>query len=128
MNLTPSMRRIVMALEREGDMDSEEIAEAAHVGINTLSGGGYLQTLMLMKKIRVARWVRNLNGGPTPIYSASPGENKPRPKPYTGAEKSRRWRKRVGYRSQAWHAARRSAELVKVTSEVRGEVLNRVPA
>lgn len=118
MNLTPSMRRILLALDREGDMDTAEISEAAHVGINTLSGGGYLTTLLSMKLIRVSRWVRNVNGAATPIYSVSPGESKPKPRPYTNSEKTLRWRKRVGYRSKAWHAARRSAELVRVTSKV----------
>jgi hypothetical protein len=116
--MTPAMRRILRALDEQGDMDTEEISEAACVGINTLSGGGYLTTLLLLGKIRVSRWVRNVNGAPTPIYSVSPGKSKPKPKPYSNSEKTRRWRLRSGYRSPAWYARKSSAELVKITSGV----------
>ncbi len=107
MKLTPSMRRILMALERDGDMEAHEIAVAAHVAPTTLSGGGYLTKLMVMGLVRVSAWRRQDRSGPAiPTYSVSPGENKPRPRPYTAAQKCKRWRGRTGYRSAEWHQAR----------------------
>lgn len=117
MKLTPSMRRILMALDREGDMDAAEIAASAHVAESTLSGGGYLTKLLTMNLIRVSKWVRQERSGPaTPIYSVSPGESKPKPKPYTVGQKCKRWRKKTGYRSAAWKAAQTMNELMRVTA------------
>lgn len=103
MKLTPSLRRILIALKRDGDMDAAGISAAAHVGGNTLSGGGYLTKLLTMKLIRVSKWVRAEKSGPfRPIYSVSPGESKPKPEAYTAGEKTRRWRQKARYRSAEW--------------------------
>ncbi len=103
MKLTPAMRRILIALDRDGDMQASEIAENAYVSPNTLSGGGYLTKLLTMRLIRVSRWMRQEGPGPfVPVYSVSPGENKPKPRPYTPAQKTKRWRIHTGYRSAAY--------------------------
>jgi len=105
--MTPVMRRILAALDREGDLDAREIAEAAHCSYETLTGGGYLRRMVEAELIRVARYVRSTTSGPAaPIYSVTPGANAKRPKPFTDAEKCKRWRKRAGYRSAAWKAQR----------------------
>jgi hypothetical protein len=105
------MRRILGALEREGDLDTREIAEAAHCSLKTLTGSGYLRRLVDAELIRVARYVRQTRSGPAaPIYSITPGANAQRPKPFTVAEKSKRWKKRAGYRSAAWKAQRSTTE------------------
>lgn len=117
MKITPSHQRILLALDREGDMDAAEIAEAAHVAPSTLSGGRYLTTLMALGLIRVARWERQERSGPArPIYSVSPGVSKPRPKPYTNGQKCKRWRRRTGYRSAEWKSGRALNALIGVAA------------
>lgn len=106
--MTPSMRRILRALDEHGDMEPDEIAERAHVALSTLSGGGYLTKLLMLKLVRVSRWRRQDRSGPfVPTYSVTPGDSKPKPRPYTAAEKSRRWKQRVGYKSKAYMARKR---------------------
>lgn len=109
--LTPCKRRVLLALDRDGDMASAEIAEAACVSQNYLDGGGLLRQLRAMSLIRVARWQRNSGGAMTPIYSVSPGEDARKPRPYSGREKTRRYKQRTGYRSRAWQAARALQQL-----------------
>ncbi len=90
MKLSPSLRRILMALDRHGDMQYDEIAERAHVAPATIRDGGYMLKLHIMQLVRVSRWVRSESGGPpSPVWSVSPGESKPKPKPYTDAQKYR---------------------------------------
>lgn len=121
MKLTPSLRRILRALDEHGDMEAPEIAEAACVGVNTLSGGGYLTKLLTMELIRVSRWERADKCGPfRPVYSTSPGESEKKPAVYTAAQKTKRWRKKVGYLSPEWKSrqqARHSMnELLRITA------------
>jgi len=119
MNLTPSLRRILIALDRDGDMAPADIAEAAHVSLGTLQSG-YLTKLLVMGLVRVSRWERNAVGPFIPVYSVSKGESKPKPEPYTVAEKCKRWKKRAGYyrpdykqRQQARHSMN---ELLRITA------------
>lgn len=121
MKLTPSMRRILIALDREGDMDAAEIADAACVSANTLSGGGYLTKLLVLRLIRVSRWQRQegSSGPPRPVYSTTPGENARKPRPYTNGQKSRRWKKRVAYRSAQWKATQALKELANLKRTIQ---------
>lgn len=113
MNLSPGMRRILIALDRDGDMGIDEIAEAVPLARNTLDGGRYLTALLSVGLIRVSRWERqDRSGPPRAIYSISPGKSKPKPRPYTAAQKCRRWKRRVGYRSAEW---RRNQSLKQLT-------------
>lgn len=117
MKLTPSLRRILTALEQHGDMEADEIAERACVAPSTLSGGGYLTKLLTLELIRVSKWRRqDFSGPPVPTYSVTPGESKPKPKPYTAAQKSRRWKQRVGYRSAEYMARKRVDQLLRITA------------
>ena len=110
MTITPSMRRILSALDRDGDMEADEIAIAANVAESTLSGGGYLTKLLAMDMIRVSRWIRaDKSGPPRPVYSVSPGKSATKPKPFTNAEKAKRWKRRAGYYKPEY-AARRTAK------------------
>lgn len=117
MKLTPSLRRILSALDKHGDMEPPEIAETACVGVNTLSGGGYLTKLLTMGLIRVSRWERADKCGPfRPVYSVSPGENAKKPSPYTNAQKSKRWKKRAGYYKPEYQRRKALAELARITA------------
>jgi hypothetical protein len=104
MNLTPSLRRILMALDKHGDMEYEDIAEHAHVAITTLRDGGYMLKLQIAGKVRVSRWIRNTVGPFIPVWSTRPGENKPKPIPYTAAQKCARYKKRARYYSPEYRA------------------------
>lgn len=121
MKLTPSLRRILMALDKHGDMEAPEIAESACVGVNTLSGGGYLTKLLTMGMIRVSRWERAEKCGPfRPVYSVSPGESQKKPTPYTASQKSKRWKKRVGYNKPEYRESQKARhslnELLRITA------------
>lgn len=97
---SPSMRRILSVLEKHGDLDAEDIALEAHVSQNSLSSGGYLRYLILQGKIHIAAYRRNFVGSASPIYRLGPGKPAKKPRAYTDAEKSKRWRMRTGYRSK----------------------------
>ena len=97
MKLTPSMRRVLIAMDQHGDMSARDIAEVAHVSEYTLTSGGYLTRLRNAGLIRISDWQRNSPGPFTPIYSVSPGADKRKPKPYSVADKCKRWKERVGY-------------------------------
>lgn len=115
-HLTPLMRRIVHALEREGDMDARELADAACTCYDTLSGGGYLRKMLSQELIRVSGWRRNYPGAATPIYSVTPGKSAQKPPPISRSERARRWRKRVGYYSAEYRRRVALRELVKIMS------------
>lgn len=113
-NLTPSMRRILRALDQHGDMEADEIAERACVALSTLSGGGYLTKLLMLGMVRVSHWRRQDRSGPfIPTYSVTPGDSKPKPRPYSAAEKSRRWKQKVGYKSKSYMARKRIDTLLE---------------
>lgn len=114
--MTPVQKRILSALEKHGDMMVDEIAEAACCSVETLTGGGYMRKLVQMELVRVARWVRSSTGPAAPVYSIKPGKSAERPRPYTDAEKSRRWRRRAGYRSAEWKTRKTMEQLVRITA------------
>jgi hypothetical protein len=120
--LTVSFIRILVALDTHGSMNADEIAETAAVGKETLSGGRYMAKLVELGLVRVSKWERQLTSGPfRPVYSVRPGKHAEKPKPYTNAEKSRRWRQRSGY-TKAEREARRVAKnsliaLLSITSK-----------
>lgn len=121
MKMTPSLRRIMISLDRHGDLEYEEIAERAHVAITTLRDGGYMLRLQIAGLVRVSRWIRSDNGGPPrPVFSASPGESAKRPAPFTPAQKCRRWKKRAGYYKPEYRARKQTRdalnELMRITA------------
>ncbi len=108
--LTVLFIRILVALDTHGSMNADEIAETAAVGKETLSGGRYMAKLVELGLVRVSKWERQLTSGPfRPVYSVRPGKHAEKPKPYTNAEKSRRWRKRVNYNKAENNARRATA-------------------
>jgi predicted ArsR family transcriptional regulator len=113
MKLTPSMRRVMIALDRYGDMSAREIAEVAHVSERTLVSSGVLTALREAGLIRVSDWQRNFPGSPTPIYSFTPGPNKRKPKPYSDAEVSKRWKERVGYYGEEYQQRQKARQSIK---------------
>lgn len=114
--ITPVMRRVIDALERDGDMDVKELADAACTSLNTLSNGGYLRKMLEMKLIRVSKYLRNSPGAATPIYSTSPGVSAKPPRVYSRSERTKRWRVKAGYRSAEYRRGQSLKELVRITS------------
>lgn len=103
---SPSMRRIVAALEAHGPMSPEEIALEACVAIRTLSSGQYLKTLHAAGLVHVFKWDRSHSGPATAIWMAGPGEDARKPRPYTAKEKCRRWKNASGYNRRHAEARR----------------------
>ena len=116
MSLSPVMRRILAALEEHGDMDTEELAEATCASVGTLRDGGYMRHLLGLELVRVSRWVRSSAGPAAPVYSITPGKSAVKPKPYTTAEKNRRWKRKVGYRNQQWRQSKALKELARISA------------
>lgn len=122
MNPTPVMRRILAALDKHGDMDARDLAEAACCSHETLTGGGYLLHMIWCGAIRVIKYQRQLgSSGPAiPIYSSTPGPNAKRPRPLTAAQKCKRWRKRSKYRSPEYQASQQARhslnQLLRITA------------
>jgi predicted ArsR family transcriptional regulator len=120
MKLTPSMRRVLFALDRHGDMSAREISEVAHISERTLVSSGVLTALREAGLIRISDWQRNFPGSPTPIYSFTPGTNKRKPKPYSNAEVCKRWKESVGYYGEEYQQIKKAREsvnhLLRITS------------
>lgn len=78
---SPAYARILAALGKHGGLTREEIARAAHVGVTTLSGGGYLQRLRRAGVIFISGWRRATSGAfSIPQFSLGSGPDFPRPK------------------------------------------------
>lgn len=113
--VTPVLGRVLDALREHGDMEPDDIAEAAHTCCATILGGGYLRKLVEFGLIRVSKWRRNTTGGPTPIYSATPGKSASKPRAFTHSERTRRWAAKTAHKSAAWHHRKNLGALVKIT-------------
>lgn len=125
MKLSPSLRRILIVLDRYGDLDYEGISEHAHVASATLTGGGYMLKLHILELVRVSGWIRQESSGrPLPVWSVTPGESKPKPKPLTNAQKCRRYKQRAGYGTPEYVAHRQAVAslnaLLNITTSQKG--------
>lgn len=77
---SPAYSRILAALARQGGLTREELAKAAYVGINTLSGGGYLQRMRQQGLIYISGSRRSASGSfSIPQFSLGAGPDFPRP-------------------------------------------------
>lgn len=77
---SPAYGRIIAALTRQGGLTREELSRAAYVGMNTLSGGGYLQRLRQQGLIYISGWRRSASGSfSIPQFSLGAGPDFPRP-------------------------------------------------
>ncbi len=75
-----AVERILATLRRAPGLTKEEIAERAYIGVNTLSGGGYLKAMRRESLIYISGWQRNGSGGfTTPLYSLGSGPDYPKP-------------------------------------------------
>lgn len=113
--VTPVLGRVLDALREHGDMEPDDLAEAAHTCCATLLGGGYLRRLVEFCLIRVSKWRRNTTGGPTPIYSVTPGASVSRPRKFTRSERTQRWAKKNAYQGDAWQRRQSLKLLVEIT-------------
>lgn len=114
-HLTPGMKVVVATLLQDGDMEAREIAEMTGLSIKTLVQSGYLARMVEMGAIRVSSYERS-GGDPTPTYSVTKGKNANPPARMTEAQRSRRWRKLVGFGTNEFKRARALRELARVTT------------
>ncbi|WP_371322626.1 hypothetical protein VX159_09350 [Dechloromonas sp. ZY10] len=99
------VRSIEQALAEHGPMGYRQLAEVTGLSRNTLKNGGYLDALLVQRRIYILRWERNPRGPMRAIYAVGQGISAPRPLPLNNAEKSRRYRERkqvLGPRSDAF--------------------------
>lgn len=78
MKLTPAMRAMLAALDRDGDMEPREIAATIGVHLRTIER--IAQKLRDAELVRVAVYLKNSSGPAIPVYSVSPGKNAKRPR------------------------------------------------
>lgn len=77
---SPACGRILAALPPQGGMAREELSRAAYVGMNTLSGGGYLLRLRAQGLIHGSGWRRSSSGAfSIPQFSVGAGPDYPWP-------------------------------------------------
>ena len=113
--LTPAMKGVIEVLTLDGDMEAREIAEMTGLSIKTLVTSGYLARMVEMGAIRISSYERS-GGDPTPTYSIKPGKNATPPARMTEAQRSRRWRKLVGFGTKEFKRARALRELARITA------------
>jgi hypothetical protein len=113
--LTPAMQSVVDILTQDGDMEAREIAEMTGLSIKTLVTSGYLARMVTMGVIRVSGYERS-GGEPTAVYSVTKGRNADAPATMTLAERSRRWRERVGFGTNEYRRAMALRELARITA------------
>lgn len=94
MKITPTDKKLIYALESDGDMCPRDLAELLeyenHVWI-----ARKMRRLLAAELVRVSHWIRNTDGLPIPVYSITPGESKKRPGAQGWGIWSKRYRKRV---------------------------------
>jgi len=113
--LTPGMKSVIATLTDDGDMEAREIAEMTGLSLKTLVTSGYLSRMVEMGAIRISSYERS-GGDPTPTYSITKGKNANPPARMTEAQRSRRWRKLVGFGTKEFKRARALRELARITT------------
>lgn len=88
------VRLIEQALKVQGPMGYRELAGVTGLACSTLKNGGYLDALLVQRRIYIQRWERNQRGRMRAIYAAGNGPQAEPLPPFSGAEKSRRHRQR----------------------------------
>ncbi len=78
--ITPAMRRILVALGEKLNMSISDISEEAFVGVTTLACGGYIRVLKRRRLIFVSGWRKVKGRFSTPLYSLGDHADVPRPK------------------------------------------------
>lgn len=77
--ITPALRRILNALERQPNLAVADISATAFVGVSTLACGGYIRALKERCLIHVSGWRKVKGRFSTPLYSIGDKPEVPRP-------------------------------------------------
>lgn len=89
------MARIVASLRQQPDLSYRDVAIAAGLSPSTVKNARYMEILTEQRRVHISGWRRNNQGPMLAMFRAGEGENVPQPRPYSGAEKSRRYRMRL---------------------------------
>ncbi len=89
------MARIVASLRQQPDLSYREVAIAAGLSPTTVKNARYMEILNEQRRVHISGWRRNNQGPMQALFRAGGGDNVPQPRPYSGAEKSRRYRMRL---------------------------------
>ncbi|WP_371325143.1 hypothetical protein VX159_06410 [Dechloromonas sp. ZY10] len=88
------LRRIEQVLTTQGAMGYRALASATGLSCSTLKNGGYLEALLVQRRIHIQAWQRSQRGPMQAIYAIGDGPAAVPPAPFSAAEKSRRYRQR----------------------------------
>ena len=113
-HITPAMQSVIDTLTEDGDMEAREIADMTGLSLKTLVDGSYLNQMIRMGAIRISKYERSRSGEPVATYSVTPGKSAVPPARMTEAERSRRWRKTVGFGTAEFKRGRALRELLRV--------------
>ena len=117
MKVTRTDRKILAALDSDGDMSPRDVADA--LGFDCYKWiGRKLRGLLDSELVRVSRWIRNTDGHPIPVYSVTPGDSAKRIKAQGYSVWSKRYRKKLSENGGEQYLKARSslALLVNITS------------
>ena len=90
----PGMLRLVAVIEQHGPLDYRQAAALAGLSPHTVKNAGYIEALLLQRRIHVCDWLRSQSGPPRALFAAGHGADVPRPTPLTPGEKSHAHRRR----------------------------------
>jgi hypothetical protein len=91
--ITDVMRRVLAALDSDGDMTAEDLADQLGLTVSYVRQYG-IYPLREAELIRVASWIRGARGCPMRVFSISEGRDAPKPKRLPWSVTNRRWRDR----------------------------------
>lgn len=115
----PGMDRIVEVLIQFGGQTYREIARFTGLSPNTVKNSGYLEALLVQKRIHIASWKRSRNGPMAPVYIAGPGTNAEKPAVLTSGEKNSRHRARLRLATEGGELKAQIAGLVRTGISAR---------
>lgn len=91
--ITDIMLRVMAALESDGDMTADDLAEQLGITVSYVRQYG-IYPLREAELIRVASWIRGARGCPMRVFSLSVGKDAPRPKRLPWSVTNKRWQER----------------------------------
>lgn len=109
-------QRIAAALEKS-PMTRDEMAKTIHASPASISTA--LQAMKAHGIIHVSKWLRADRGPFIAVLSLGPGEDAPKPKPFTQSERCLRWRGRGGD-SHLSEKLRRQSEKIAAGATLAG--------
>ena len=116
----PGMQSIVATLEHYGPLTYREIAQFSGLSLNTVKNSGFLDALIVQRRIHIDGWRRASRGPMSPVYVLGPGEAAPKLQSLSSAQKCSRHRTRLKIAARGLGL---SAQIAALSSSIKGSSL-----